>query len=1044
MCVLDNNILDFTNSVEILPIMCYNVHKKEGIAMKIIHITDIHLKADDSNTVLNKQRQIISACNTVLQSTEKVILLISGDIAYSGSTSEYQLAESFIDNLKNSISNICKVVIVPGNHDCDFSVKNSIRNRLLSTITDEDSCDCDLIPALTTVQSNFLNFVTKYHNFNLNSVYNSIDIVIGDQRVHFNLINSAWMSTVNEKPGQLFLPTSDYLYANPDDYDFTISVMHHPLNWFHPDNCNNLVSKIRQDSDILIMGHEHIVSHDKLIDDNSALLMLKGKELQDSSNLYSSGFSIYDIKSDVITIHEFNWQDKGQRYTRCTKTREFQHNKSHGRCSLNLDPYFSDYLRDAGADIKHYCKEDIQLEDIFIWPEAEESDIFGKVSSRVYSTLNYLDFLDNKFSIISGNNLSGKTTLLKMLFTKYLIEGKCCILIDGTKTTCSRIESLSKIIDSLFIEQYSKEQLDIFQDIPMDNKIILIDNFDSFVTSHDLKIAVLDELFNYFGNIIMVTDNIDNSMVFSKYIKNSDILCKQYRLLPLGNLKRKEFVENWYSLGNVYTSDLNNFESNVSNACSKLTDVLGKYSGLLPATPIYVLSILQGLELSTKDKYKQSQYGFLYESLVNRSLASIAHKYESSAYLNIDVNIMCLLAYKMLCKKQDFFNYKLFETVATEFANDKLVDVCNKDLYDRMVEAKIIVATKDENTYTFKYPYMFYYFTGKYIAFNINNTDVTDVIKYMCQRLYNEKYSNIVIFVCHFADSDKVIDIILKQAQSLFSDTVPFSFRNTAEFYKGIQDKVEHYSTPVIVGTNEEVNSNINKYLKKQDALGVHDGSVTELGSTTEEYADNTLLAIRTIDVLGQILCNYPGSLDGEVKQQILRETHDLGMRMFAHLTNVITDFEQDFYEDIKSYVENTEEIHGTLSLVYKMVRLIKVISTEVLHCTLKHISRSINNKALGKVIDTVTQDANEISYNLIQQDLWLNMFHKLDYEKVICLYKKYKKSNPLAAAILRDTVINYLLYNKCPIKRRQQLCSVFNVVEHKVITGYYKKKEIE
>lgn len=126
-----------------------------------------------------------------------------------------------------------------------------------------------------------------------------------------------------------------------------------------------------------------------------------------------------------------------------------------------------------------------------------------------------------------------------------------------------------------------------------------------------------------------------------------------------------------------------------------------------------MLNLLQSLETSTKDN--QSQYGFLYESLVTRSLVSAKVKYGSSAGLDIDTHIMSLLAYKMLKAKKEHFSYQLFETTVAEFTNTKMVEVCSKDLYNRMIAAHIIVETREKNIFTFKYPYMLYYFTGTMI-----------------------------------------------------------------------------------------------------------------------------------------------------------------------------------------------------------------------------------------------------------------------------------------------------------------------------------------
>lgn len=142
----------------------------------------------------------------------------------------------------------------------------------------------------------------------------------------------------------------------------------------------------------------------------------------------------------------------------------------------------------------------------------------------------------------------------------------------------------------------------------------------------------------------------------------------------------------------------------------------------------------------------------------------------------------------------------------------------------------------------------------------------------------------------------------------------------------------------------------------------------------------------------------------------------------------------------MKSYIERKEDVNGTLSLVTKMVSTIKVMATESLFYTLKHIAQAVNDKALSRVVDTVTNETNEISYALVQQDLNLNFLHRVDYKAVIQLYNRYKKSNPLAATLLRDLVMQYLIFNKCSEDIRQSLCANFNFKEKNMTTEHYKQ----
>lgn len=70
------------------------------MSASIIHLTDIHMVSDASkNTILSRKQQLYDACCSVLSPNDTAIIVISGDIAFSGKTEEYDNAFELIDEL---------------------------------------------------------------------------------------------------------------------------------------------------------------------------------------------------------------------------------------------------------------------------------------------------------------------------------------------------------------------------------------------------------------------------------------------------------------------------------------------------------------------------------------------------------------------------------------------------------------------------------------------------------------------------------------------------------------------------------------------------------------------------------------------------------------------------------------------------------------------------------------------------------------------------------------------------------------------------------
>ena len=91
------------------------------MSFSVIHLTDIHLN-DSDNIVISRTNELIDACRSELAKTDDVIIVISGDIANTGSDSEYEIAFDFISNIQAELNDYLitpvKILSVPGNHDC--------------------------------------------------------------------------------------------------------------------------------------------------------------------------------------------------------------------------------------------------------------------------------------------------------------------------------------------------------------------------------------------------------------------------------------------------------------------------------------------------------------------------------------------------------------------------------------------------------------------------------------------------------------------------------------------------------------------------------------------------------------------------------------------------------------------------------------------------------------------------------------------------------------------------------------------------------------
>ena len=233
--------------------------------------------------------------------------------------------------------------------------------------------------------------------------------------------------------------------------------------------------------------------------------------------------------------------------------------------------------------------------------------------------------------------------------------------------------------------------------------------------------------------------------------------------MPFGHVKRSDLVNKWVFLGRSLTHDERDLLRLAQQAERVLTDLVGK--NLLPSFPLLILVLLQQLETRRNIDVSStsSSYGFLYEALLTTALAKA-----SQLKLDLDTQYSYLaeLAFhlfsrhsKILSKVEAYdwhqqfcrkFGLRLeFESLSTTFANASVL---------ALREGKV----------SFRYPYLYYYFLGRYFRDHISEETVRFHIREMSARLYHEESANVLIFLTYLSKDPLILDEILASSHRLF------------------------------------------------------------------------------------------------------------------------------------------------------------------------------------------------------------------------------------------------------------------------------------
>ncbi|MBI4819051.1 MAG: metallophosphoesterase [Deltaproteobacteria bacterium] len=206
--------------------------------IRFLHLSDLHLRPKASNKY-DQARTLDGLIEMVKQrrNDDRLdLIFVSGDLAYSGSSAEYEEVKSFLNRLLTATGlDSTKLFMVPGNHDVDRGCGRWLRRTL-----DEDTKrDFFLEPHNQRFHleklAGYRDFARNFgaRPFGLGTGANAVELVeVRGRRLGIASLNSAWFAQGEDDHENLWLGEPN-LKAAVDrlaeaDVDLAIALFHHP------------------------------------------------------------------------------------------------------------------------------------------------------------------------------------------------------------------------------------------------------------------------------------------------------------------------------------------------------------------------------------------------------------------------------------------------------------------------------------------------------------------------------------------------------------------------------------------------------------------------------------------------------------------------------------------------------------------------------------------------------------------------------------------------------------------------------------------------
>lgn len=1034
----------WANSKSSLSIISLIYFKQEvTMNVSILHFSDIHI-AGDKDSIFEKKELINDAIKNKILGKKYLFIVVTGDISNAGNESEYSSALDLLSYIKDELASynsslVVEFIIAPGNHDCNFTHDNALRDLSINSLNNGTLNIKDIKPgiieACTSVQKNFFEFREllenkKSINESISSeIFHRYEFTIGPNKISFNTYNLSWMSQRNEQQSKIFFPCYSFkaeLIKETLNSDLNISVYHHPLHWLNHTNIKNLKELINISSNLVLSGHEHTSGEHQEFDNKSKTTQYIDSPALQTKNPNESSFKLLEIniQSGKEKIYDFSWDKDSGKYIESENDNSIEFDTC-----LNHFPMNEDYLtklNNTGVQLAHSFKSNILLDDLFIYQDLlnlEEPEL-----SVPYNASMFKDFENIKHVIVFGAETSGKTSLAQMLQMAHKQNGKVPILLSGKiiKNQDYSTERIQKAIERGFKKQYGTDNLNNFRQENKKNVFIIIDDFNEIGFNSKSRNKFIVNLNKIHDNImILAGDSLEleafNDDLFAESIADYSV----YKIKIFGHKLRDKLIKQWTILGREDELDNEEIHNIVTEKARDITRTLGY--NIVPSYPIYLLTLLQSMESNSGSNLSKSAYGHYYSFLITEALSrnNVDKKYYDMYY-----TYLSKLAYKCFMERNHSFSEEYFSDFHDEYRRIKRITFGYEDLKNKLLGSKIL--SSDYGNYKFSYDYLYYYFIAKYLSDNIEQAEIRSIIEKLVEKLYRNEFGNILMFLIHHSNTRYILNLLLNASKSVFSEIKEFGFEDDElQKINNVIDKEKCEEKLILRDKTPEEEREC--YLEEKEKHEEENPVVSDKldADIDEDIGQLDLfaqlnLASKLTNILGEITKNYYGSLDGDIKEELLRETYSLSLR-------AINIFVKNFEEHHELIVKTIDELIEKKG--YNTQEKIQMTSGRFIFNTLARLtegfvsklSKSIASKELKPIYnDILTHEPDNKAIKMINAAIELDFPNGLKDDAIT--HYAALEGNHLAQATLKKLVIDHMYMFHMNHSQKDRIMDKFSI----------------
>ena len=976
---------------------------------------------------------------TLLTQSTSCSFLYGGDFAYSGKTEEYDELWGLLRELEKSVKTAFGDSIdyysvgVPGNHDCDFGQDNLRATHFCKVFPEKKALSSRRYHRHPSKAAGSLLRISRCaYRGSRDKLWTGVDSKLAwkhvfkaqHELVEVNCFNTAWMSRIHERQGHLFLPAADMITEGAD-VALELSLLHHPFAWLEASNSNAVRRRLFEASDLIFTGHEHLgatldtelVSHGNSSVHEALPFLAEDSDNEGFSAIYLDTASKQKVQIDFIwQEHEFLPYQQGLRVEaqQSILPLELETNRYRSNRKWEFTREFEQFLSDPEVDLARADNTEVRLQDIFTCPDLRElrADTNYERGRTVNGSSALSELMNSEAVFLIGPDTCGKTAIAKMLTLQLKAEGLLPILLSGSDIPANP-ERLKAVISKNVESQYGKNLSERYLNVPLDEKALVVDDY-HFITSRLRKKHQLLDIAKRFASRVFILSH-DTELGLSDYgmfILRPGPKIRVVNIPPFTFERRASLIEKWLALSPTFGADPESDQRKESE-CHKMVNTIVGQNYIQPFAP-YILAVLQSIESGREVDLAASTHGHLYEVFIKTALA----RRRTQTNYNVLTAYVATLAIEAFEHERDTFGKDFLRQAHGRF--EKETDLsCDVDLVAKeLLEVRLLTLRHGE--YAFRERYIYYYFVAYYLKDGLAEEKAKQIVRECASKAWVQDYANVLLFLAHLSKDRFIVDTIMDVAKATFPNIEP------ARLEGELSVLLEPEIHPLELRDEKESDKRARVEEQKQVADETQlahlayplrrDATIEEIGLVGQLSA-----ALKTLQILGQLLKNFPANFDPAQKVDMVNECIDLGLRSLGHYFKFAEDGKAElltgFAAIIKARLAGIDDVEARSKAGVVIGNLCHLASFGII----KRVSYAIGSIELAKTYQKVFSVEQTPARALIGLSMQLDIMGDFPEQAIIAFSKK-RSHNFFAIRVLRNLVVRHFRLFHRNFKLRQRI----------------------